>query len=78
VGNDPREYRHFNVLKQAIDYDPQGDYIRLWIPELASISATQIHQPWKLSDTERTKSQLKSYLHSPSYAPELVVVKGNK
>jgi deoxyribodipyrimidine photo-lyase len=78
VGNDPREYRHFNVLKQAMDYDPQGDYIRLWIPELASISATQIHQPWKLSDTERTKSQLKSYLHSPSYAPELVVVKGNK
>lgn len=78
VGNDPREYRHFNVLKQAIDYDPQGDYIRLWIPELAAINATQIHQPWKLSETERAKSQLKSYLDSPSYAPELVVVKGNK
>jgi deoxyribodipyrimidine photo-lyase len=78
VGNDPREYRHFNVLKQAMDYDPQGDYIRLWIPELATINSTQIHQPWKLSETERAKSQLKSYLDSPSYAPELVVVKGNK
>ncbi|NQV76424.1 MAG: DASH family cryptochrome [Bacteroidetes bacterium] len=78
VGNDPREYRHFNVLKQAMDYDPQGVYIRLWIPELAAINATQIHQPWKLSDIERAKSQLKSYLDSPSYAPELVVVNGNK
>lgn len=55
-----------------MDYDPQGDYIRLWIPELAAINATQIHQPWKLSETERAKSQLKSYLDSPSYAPEPV------
>jgi deoxyribodipyrimidine photo-lyase len=78
VGNDPREYRHFNVLKQALDYDPQGDYIRLWIPELAAINASQIHQPWKLSEIERAKSQLKSYLDSPSYVPEPIEVKGNK
>ena len=78
VGNDPRQYRHFNVLKQAIDYDPQGDYIRLWIPELAAINVAQIHQPWKLTETERAKSQLKCYLDSPSYAPESEVVKENK
>ena len=78
VGNDPRQYRHFNVLKQAMDYDPQGDYIRLWIPELATINSTQIHQPWKLSETERAKSQLNCYLDSPSYAPESEVVKENK
>ena len=78
VGNDPRQYRHFNVLKQAMDYDPQGDYIRLWIPELAAINVAQIHQPWKLTETERAKSQLKCYLDSPSYAPESEVVKENK
>ena len=78
VGNDPRQYRHFNVLKQAMDYDPQGDYIRLWIPELAAINVAQIHQPWKLTETERAKSQLNCYLDSPSYAPESEVVKENK
>lgn len=30
VGNDPKESRNFNVLKQAREYDPQGDYVRLW------------------------------------------------
>ena len=78
VGNDPRQYRHFNVLKQAMDYDPQGDYIRLWIPELAAINVAQIHQPWKLTETERAKSQLNCYLDSPSYASESEVVKENK
>ncbi|SDM74705.1 deoxyribodipyrimidine photo-lyase [Daejeonella rubra] len=78
VGNDPREYRHFNILKQAMEYDPQGEYIRLWIPELATISAAQIHQPWKLSKIERAESQLKGYMESPAYAPEPVAVKGSK
>jgi len=78
VGNDPREYRYFNVLKQAMDYDPQGEYIRLWIPELAAVNAAQIHQPWKISEIERTRCQLKSYLKLPAYAPELVAVKGSK
>jgi deoxyribodipyrimidine photo-lyase len=78
VGNDPREYRYFNVLKQAMEYDPQGEYIRLWIPELAAINAAQIHQPWKLSESDRVESQLKSYASSPSYAPDPVAVKGSK
>jgi deoxyribodipyrimidine photo-lyase len=78
VGNDPREYRYFNVLKQAMEYDPQGEYIRLWIPELAAINAAQIHQPWKLSEADRVESQLKIYASSPSYAPDPVAVKGSK
>jgi deoxyribodipyrimidine photolyase len=27
VGNDPRENRHFNMLKQAKDYDPKGEFV---------------------------------------------------
>ena len=49
VGNDPRENRYFNVLKQAKEYDPQGAYVRLWIPELKNITTGKIHEPWKLS-----------------------------
>lgn len=52
VGNDPREFRHFNILKQANEYDPLGEYVRLWLPELSELKAEQIHQPWKLSTSE--------------------------
>jgi deoxyribodipyrimidine photo-lyase len=31
VGNDPRENRHFNIEKQANDYDPKGEYRKLWL-----------------------------------------------
>jgi deoxyribodipyrimidine photo-lyase len=48
VGNDPKEYQHFNVVKQAAEFDPHGDYVRLWIPELDSIQGVQVHQPWTL------------------------------
>lgn len=33
VGNDPREDRHFNIEKQAQDYDPKGEYVDLWLSE---------------------------------------------
>ncbi|MGB2925821.1 MAG: DASH family cryptochrome, partial [Limnothrix sp.] len=52
VGNDARGFRYFNIPKQAKDYDPQGDYVRHWIPELQAILGAPIHQPWLLSDSE--------------------------
>ncbi len=49
VGNDPRENRYFNILRQAKNYDRNGDYVRIWIPELQVIKGFDIHQPWELS-----------------------------
>ncbi|MBD3750257.1 MAG: DASH family cryptochrome [Sphingobacteriales bacterium] len=34
LGNDPMENRHFNIEKQAKDYDPNGEFVNLWLPEL--------------------------------------------
>lgn len=56
VGNDPRENRYFNILKQGNNYDKKGEYIRHWIPELAKIPGFDIHQPFTLGP-----SQLKSF-----------------
>ncbi|KAG9292849.1 hypothetical protein G9A89_016211 [Geosiphon pyriformis] len=53
VGNDPRDDRHFNMLKQAKDYDPFGDYIRVWCPELLRVPADKIHAPWSLNRQEQ-------------------------
>lgn len=52
VGNDPRENRYFNILRQANNYDKKGDFVRLWIPELQAIRGFDIHQPWELSTTQ--------------------------
>ncbi|MEY2706030.1 MAG: hypothetical protein RL407_2092 [Bacteroidota bacterium] len=48
VGNDPRENRYFNILRQAKTYDRNGDFVRLWIPELRSIAGFDVHQPWEV------------------------------
>ena len=53
VGNDARGFRYFNIAKQSKNYDPQGEYIKYWLPELASIKGEKIHEPGKLSVQEQ-------------------------
>ena len=50
VGNDPRKHRYFNVVSQGRRYDPKGDYIKFWVPELASLPSALIHEPWTEPD----------------------------
>ncbi|MCU0348319.1 MAG: DASH family cryptochrome [Saprospiraceae bacterium] len=52
VGNDPREDRYFNILKQAKQYDPNGDYVRYWLPELQTIAGPKVHRPDSLPPEE--------------------------
>ncbi|CAI5948287.1 unnamed protein product [Closterium sp. NIES-64] len=53
VGNDPREDRYFSIPKQASTYDPNGDYVAHWIPELAALPPSLRHFPYRLSPSER-------------------------
>ncbi|MAP24266.1 MAG: deoxyribodipyrimidine photolyase [Rickettsiales bacterium] len=39
--------RIYNPLKQSIDQDPFGTFIKEWIPELTNIPEALIHTPWK-------------------------------
>ncbi|KAJ6645530.1 Cryptochrome DASH [Pseudolycoriella hygida] len=52
IGNDPREDRKFNMVKQGLDYDAEGEYIRTWVPELSRICGGKIHVPWTLRHSE--------------------------
>jgi deoxyribodipyrimidine photo-lyase len=55
VGNDTRGFRFFNITKQAKDYDPQGDYVKHWLPELANVPSAKVHEPWKLQPVEQQR-----------------------
>jgi deoxyribodipyrimidine photo-lyase len=58
VGNDARGFRYFNITKQSKEYDPTGDYLRHWLPELATIPGDKIHEPYKLSKEEQKRYQV--------------------
>ena len=39
-------FRIFNPVKQGETFDPAGDYVRTWCPELSQMPAPEIHAPW--------------------------------
>lgn len=46
TGTDPQPYfRIFNPTLQGKRFDPDGDYVRKWVPELAKVDKKQIHDP---------------------------------
>ena len=40
-------FRILNPVRQGKRFDPQGEYVRAWIPELASLPDRHIHEPWR-------------------------------
>ncbi|MDX1666248.1 MAG: deoxyribodipyrimidine photo-lyase, partial [Saprospiraceae bacterium] len=45
--------RIYNPVKQSMDHDPEGQFIKRWVPELASLPASTLHKPWELSAMEQ-------------------------
>lgn len=51
TGTDAAPYfRVFNPVRQGQRFDPDGDFIRRWLPELAGLDSKQVHEPWKYAD----------------------------
>jgi deoxyribodipyrimidine photo-lyase len=51
--------RLYNPIKQAIELDPTGDFVRRWVPELASVPDEWIFMPWLIPETLRREFGLK-------------------
>jgi deoxyribodipyrimidine photo-lyase len=57
VGTDAAPYfRVFNPTAQGEQFDPAGDYVRRWLPELARVPAKHIHQPWAMPASEQRRA----------------------
>jgi deoxyribodipyrimidine photo-lyase len=54
TGTDAAPYfRIFNPILQGKKFDPEGKYVRKWVPELANVPQKFIHNPWEMSLTEQ-------------------------
>ncbi len=50
-GTDAAPYfRVFNPVAQGVRFDPDGDYVRRWVPELADVPTAHVHEPWTSPD----------------------------
>ncbi len=54
VGSDPRD-RYFDVELQAKKYDPDAEFIRHWIPELAGLPPRHAREPYRMSPAEQQR-----------------------
>ena len=57
TGTDAAPYfRVFNPTRQAQRFDPEGGYVRRWVPELAGVPDRYIHEPWKMNDDQQQEA----------------------
>jgi deoxyribodipyrimidine photo-lyase len=53
TGTDTRPNRQYNLIRQARRHDPDGDFVRRYVPELARVAGPEVHEPWRLPDDVR-------------------------
>jgi deoxyribodipyrimidine photo-lyase len=56
VGVDPAPYfrRIFNPVLQQQKFDPGGEYVRRWVPELRDVPGERLAEPWRMTADEQT------------------------
>ncbi len=58
-------FRIFNPVAQSERFDPQGAFIRRYLPQLAQLSAKSIHAPWKLDPAALKNAGIQLGVHYP-------------
>ena len=58
--------RIYNPIKQSIDQDPKGDFIKKWVPELKEVPNKLVHEPWKLTYIDQKGLGIEIGKHYPN------------
>ncbi|MGD8907844.1 MAG: deoxyribodipyrimidine photo-lyase [Chromatiales bacterium] len=58
-------FRIFNPVRQGERFDPDGDYVRRWVPELAMLPNTRLHAPWTADSNTLDAADVKLGLTYP-------------
>ncbi len=58
--------RIYNPIKNSEEHDPDGVFIKQWLPELAHITTPLLHEPWKMSEMEQQLYHCKIGIDYPS------------
>ncbi len=67
TGTDPQPYfRIFNPVLQGRRCDPEGDYIRRWIPELRHVPTAYVHAPWTMPAEVARRSRIRVGIDYPA------------
>jgi len=57
TGTDAAPYfRVFNPSSQGKHHDPEGQFVRRWLPELARVPDNTVHEPWKMREAEQREA----------------------
>lgn len=57
AGSDAAPYfRIFNPVSQGQKFDPEGDYVRRFLPELARVPKKTIHEPWTMPASDQMRA----------------------
>lgn len=76
LGNDPRENRYFNILKQASNYDSKGEYVKHWLPVLSGVPAEKVQSVGLLTREEQKRFGIQLGVDYPN--PVVDVKKWNR
>ena len=58
--------RIYNPIKQSTDQDPEGEFIKKWVPELKEIPNKLVHEPWKLTYIDQKGLGIEIGKHYPN------------
>ncbi|MDG1333037.1 MAG: deoxyribodipyrimidine photo-lyase [Crocinitomicaceae bacterium] len=52
--------RMYNPVKQSQDHDPEGIFIKKWVPELREVPVEFIHEPWKMTEIDKVFNNIET------------------
>jgi deoxyribodipyrimidine photo-lyase len=58
--------RIYNPIKQSLDQDPEGEFVKKWVPELKEVPGKLIHEPWKLTYIDQKGLGIEIGKHYPN------------